>query len=412
MTNTDKYIRWILNLNLKGKFAFSIITIMFSIALLAPFLANNRPIICSINNEICSPVLLQIKEKLINNKLIDNENWMNKSYNWSLFPPITYLPDEQNLSYKFLKPNTFGNKSKNYKKHYFGTETLGRDIAASTIYGTKISLSIGILSAIIAFLLGSILGILSGFFGNNSYKLYLFNIYLIPIFLFFATFYLFQYLLKDFIIIPYLSSLTSFLLIQIILYIIYTFVSFFFIKNNFCTKKINFPFDFIILRIIELINALPKIILIISIMAILKPSFTLLVFILGFFSCTNITRLLRAEIIQIKSLSYINAAKISGYSTSQIIFKHVLPNAIQPVIVNLTFIVAQSILAESTLSFLGMGLSGDNAITWGYLLRIARENPSAWWIGIFPGLCLFLTIFSLNILGELFNDNFNKKTNY
>jgi len=389
-------------------FICAIILVIVATAIFAPFIANNRPIVCKIENQICFPVFQQLQTQVFSNKIIDNADWINKNYTWSIFPPVRYLPEEQYILSRFLPPFTADNRQ-NRKIHYFGTDALGRDIAACVIYGARVSLSLGILATGLAFLIGIIAGILSGFFSDNFFKVSLRNALLASVLGVLLLHYFIQYLNNDFIQINGIHNFFTFGVILIVVILIFYVLKIIGKKINLGNRTIAVPFDFLVLRIIEMINAMPKVIVVIAVMTIVKPSFYTLALLIGLFSWTSIARLLRAEILQVKALPYIDAARVSGYSTWQIVFQHILPNAIQPVIVYLSYIIAQSILAESTFSFLGIGLSNEDAITWGYLLRIARENTNAWWIGLAPGLALFVTVYILNSLSDIWRDYFNKK---
>jgi peptide/nickel transport system permease protein len=116
-------------------------------------------------------------------------------------------------------------------------------------------------------------------------------------------------------------------------------------------------------------------------------------------SWTGIARLTRAEILRIKKLDYIQAAKALGYSQSRIIMRHALLNGLAPALVAIAFGVASTILIESSLSFLGIGLPIDT-VTWGSMLSEGRTQFSAWWMTVFPGLAIFITVTIYNILGD------------
>jgi peptide/nickel transport system permease protein len=103
--------------------------------------------------------------------------------------------------------------------------------------------------------------------------------------------------------------------------------------------------------------------------------------------------------LRIRSLSYIEAARSIGMSDFRIIFKHALPNAFTPIFTQLTFIVSGSILAESSLSFLGIGVP-DDVVTWGSILSAGRQQFDAWWMVLFPGLAIFLSVMIFQALGN------------
>jgi peptide/nickel transport system permease protein len=125
--------------------------------------------------------------------------------------------------------------------------------------------------------------------------------------------------------------------------------------------------------------------------------------IIGFTSWTGIARITRAEFLKIRNLEYIQAGKALGFSQSRIIFRHALPNGIAPALVIIAFGVAAAILIESSLSFLGIGVPAD-VVTWGSLIASGRAHFGAWWLVVFPGLAILLTVSVYNLLGEGIRD--------
>ena len=130
--------------------------------------------------------------------------------------------------------------------------------------------------------------------------------------------------------------------------------------------------------------------------------------IIGITSWTGIARFTRAELLRIRSLEYISASNALGFSSSRTIFKHALPNALAPVFVSIAFGIASAILIESGLSFLGIGVPAD-AITWGGLLNLGRLYHEAWWLIIYPGIAIFLTITIYNMIAEAARDALDPK---
>jgi len=114
---------------------------------------------------------------------------------------------------------------------------------------------------------------------------------------------------------------------------------------------------------------------------------------------TVTARFVRAEFMRIRNLSYVQAAESMGFSSWRVIWKHALPNSMTPVYITIAFGMASAILAEATLSFLGIGVAFD-AFTWGKMLNIARSNFSAWWLVIFPGIGIFVTVTVFNLIGD------------
>ena len=154
------------------------------------------------------------------------------------------------------------------------------------------------------------------------------------------------------------------------------------------------------MRLIEIVNAIPALFLLLAAVAILeKPSIISVMVIIGLLRWTSIARFIRAELLRVRSLEFIEAAEAMGYSDWRIIIRHAIPNAIAPVLITIAFGVASAILIEAFLSFLGIGLENDE-ITWGLLLSFARESTTSWWLAIFPGLAIFVTVTLFNLIGD------------
>jgi len=128
-----------------------------------------------------------------------------------------------------------------------------------------------------------------------------------------------------------------------------------------------------------------------------------LVLIIGFTSWTEIARLVRAEMLKVRVSEFMLSAEASGIKIIRQVFRHALPNVIIPAITAITLGVASAILTESALSFLGVGVPAD-VVTWGSLLNEGRQNFSAWWLVVFPGIAIFTTVAAINILGDALSD--------
>jgi peptide/nickel transport system permease protein len=159
--------------------------------------------------------------------------------------------------------------------------------------------------------------------------------------------------------------------------------------------------DIVISRITEVFMCVPVLILIIALLAILdKPSIWQVMFVLGLTGWTSICRLTRGEFLRLRNSEYIIAARAMGAGLPRILFRHILPNALAPILVPITFGIASAILTESGLSLLGIGAPPDTP-SWGQLLNRGRENfETHWWLVFFPGLAIFLTVLAYNLIGE------------
>jgi peptide/nickel transport system permease protein len=162
--------------------------------------------------------------------------------------------------------------------------------------------------------------------------------------------------------------------------------------------------DWIVSRIIEIVLCFPFLFLLLGIVALFNPSMTTILVALGLTSWTTEARFIRGEFLKVREMEFAQAARASGAGDARIIFHHLLPNALAPVLVAASFGVANAILVESALSFLGLGVAVPTA-SWGSILSIAEEFIDyAWWLVIFPGLAIFTTVASFNIIGDRFRD--------
>jgi peptide/nickel transport system permease protein len=162
--------------------------------------------------------------------------------------------------------------------------------------------------------------------------------------------------------------------------------------------------DIVALRLIEVMLTIPTFFLIITAVAFLPQSIFNIMVVIGLTNWPTVARLARGEFLKIKSLDYVLAARALGASDMRTIFKHLLPNALAPIFVTAAFGVASAILIESTLSFLGFGVPPSTP-SWGSILSNARQLlPSGWWLAAFPGLAIFFTVTSYNLVGEGLRD--------
>ncbi|WID95032.1 ABC transporter permease [Bosea vestrisii] len=215
-----------------------------------------------------------------------------------------------------------------------GTDTLGRDIASGLAHGARVSLTIGLVSTIVALLIGVPLGAIAGYAGGIV--------------------------------------------------------------------------DDALMRFTEFFQTIPSFALAIVLVAILQPKLGSIVLAIGVVSWPPVARLVRGEVLSLKTREYVQAAITIGQPTSRIIWSQVLPNTIAPIIVMGSLMIGSAILLESSLSFLGLG--DPNLMSWGYMVGAGRTRLlDAWWISFFPGFAIFLTVLALNLAGEGLNDALNPR---
>jgi peptide/nickel transport system permease protein len=162
------------------------------------------------------------------------------------------------------------------------------------------------------------------------------------------------------------------------------------------------------MRLIEIFESIPTLVLLITIVAFFPRNLYLMMAIIGLTGWTSNARYIRGEFLRLRNQDFVQAARAAGLPLSSIIFRHMLPNGITPVLVSASFGVASAILLESTLSFLGLGLVEEPS--WGGMLEQARHaGRFIWWLALYPGLMIFMTVFSYNLIGESMRDALDPK---
>ncbi|HAM39513.1 MAG: peptide ABC transporter permease [Elusimicrobia bacterium RIFOXYC2_FULL_34_12] len=240
----------------------------------------------------------------------------------------THNPFEGNILERLQPPTS---------NHLLGTDEIGRDVFSRMIYGARISISVGIIAVTISLIIGTFLGLISGYFGGKI--------------------------------------------------------------------------DIIIMRFVDIMLCFPSFFLILMVIAFLEPNIYNVMIVIGLTSWTGLARLVRGETLTIKERDFITAAKGLGLRKRRIIFVHILPNVISPVIVSSILGVGAAILVESGLSFLGLGVQPPTP-SWGNILTSGKDYIHiAWWLSLFPGLAILITVLGWNLLGEGLRDVFDPRTN-
>ncbi|HUP43582.1 MAG TPA: ABC transporter permease [Thermoanaerobaculia bacterium] len=168
--------------------------------------------------------------------------------------------------------------------------------------------------------------------------------------------------------------------------------------------------DAVLMRGVDALLAFPWLFLVLALTALLRPSTALVVVVLGATSWMTVSRLVRAEILSLAQREFILAARGLGLHPARILFRHLLPNALNPVVVEATLAVGNVILAESALSFLGLGVQPPTA-SWGNIVADGRDVlQTAWWVSTFPGLAIVLAVLAFNLLGDRLRDVLDPRT--
>ncbi|MGA7616612.1 MAG: ABC transporter permease [Thermoanaerobaculia bacterium] len=162
--------------------------------------------------------------------------------------------------------------------------------------------------------------------------------------------------------------------------------------------------DWIISRLIEIVLCFPLLVLVLAIVALMRPSVLTIVIALGITGWPNEARFIRGEFLKVREMEFAQAARATGAGDVRIMFRHILPNALAPVVVSASFGVASAILVESALSFLGFGVPLPMP-SWGSILSAANQFVGhAWWLALFPGVAIFLTVAACHLIGDRFRE--------
>lgn len=299
--------------------SLAIVLFLVGVALFAPFIAGEVPIYMVKGGETYwFPNVIDYAD-LVG---VQFDRWEPGDGERAIRPLIPYAPDRSDLRNRLAAPS---------RDHWLGTDDRGRDVLSRIIWGSRVSLSVGIIAVGISLLIGVPLGAAAGYLGGWV--------------------------------------------------------------------------DFLVLRIIEIVLSFPLFILVLTLVAFLPPSIYNIMIVLGLFGWTGIARLIRGEFLKLRDGDFAIAARASGLSDARIMFRHLLPNGLSPVLVSATFGVAGAILVESGLSFLGFGVPPPTA-SWGETLSQSQRylHRGASWLVIYPGLAIFVTVTALNLIGEGLRD--------
>ena len=286
--------------------------------------------------------------------------------------------------------------------YLFGTDDLGRDAFSRMLQGAWVSLTVGFVAVGISVLVGILLGGIAGYFGQNHICL---DHILMALLLFIGA----ALLLMG--VVPFGIALVTIGLVYIFHYTgaskkpgtrgLPTWLSVLHIKT--------LSIDTLIMRIVDIMLCFPSFFLILTVVALLPASIYNIMIVIGLTSWMGTTRFVRAEFLSLREQDFVTAARALGVNSFRIIFRHMMPNAIGPVLVSATIGIATAILTEAGLSFLGFGVPPPHA-TWGNILsdgkRFIFDAP---WLTFIPGFVILIVVLSFNLFGEGLRDILNPK---
>ena len=286
--------------------------------------------------------------------------------------------------------------------YLFGTDELGRDVFARMLQGAWVSLTVGFVAVGIAVIIGIFMGGIAGYYGQRHIHM---GRLIIVAFLFLGTLSLITRLV-------FVSGALFICAAAGILVSIYVKLS---VKKNpeapwkrFWHKN-TLSIDTVIMRIVDIMLCFPSFFLILTVVALLPASIYNIMIVIGLTSWMGTTRFVRAEFLSLRELDFVAAARALGLSNFRIIFRHMMPNAIAPVLVSATIGIATAILTEAGLSFLGFGVPPPHA-TWGNILSDGKNYIfDAPWLTFVPGIGILIVVLSFNLFGEGLRDALNPK---
>jgi peptide/nickel transport system permease protein len=286
--------------------------------------------------------------------------------------------------------------------YLFGTDELGRDVFARMLQGAWVSLTVGFVAVGIAVIIGIFMGGIAGYYGQRHIRV---GGLIIAAFFFLAA----------------LSLITGFIFVSGVFFICAAagiLVSFY--VNHSVKKTPTAPgiriwhkntlsIDTVIMRFVDIMLCFPSFFLILTVVALLPASIYNIMIVIGLTSWMGATRFVRAEFLSLRELDFVAAARALGLSNFRIIFRHMMPNAVAPVLVSATIGIATAILTEAGLSFLGFGVPPPHA-TWGNILSDGKNFIfDAPWLTFIPGIGILIVVLSFNLFGEGLRDALNPK---
>jgi len=372
-----------------SRLAWLFILLIGIIAVVGPLIANEKPYYCKLDGVGYFPMFSSISESGLSAQHPDHApvDW-NTTYFESIWrAPIPYSHYSIDLK-TGASISPFAKQPVSIRmRHWLGTDTLGRDVLAGMIRGCRVSLLIGLGSMLLALLIGVLLGSMAAYWGNKSKRISGLQLLLLVVILISVG------------IIGLLPIAMNSLLLAILLILGFGFFAIWKLGQT-GKKNISIPVDQMIMGSVTIIDGFPALFLIIILVTLLPvKGWLVILLVIAFLRWPVMARYMRAEVFKMRELHYIQAAQVINLSSWRIISRHIIPYAFRPVMISFIFGVASAILAESSLSFLGIGLPPEQ-MNWGRLLAQSRSHFDAWWLVVFPGFAIFFTLLSLYVIGN------------
>jgi len=293
--------------------------------------------------------------------------------------PLPYAPATTDLAHLAEPPLA---NDITYPRHWLGTDPFGRDLLANLIFGARTALLVSVPAALLSTGLGVMLGSIAGFWGDTNLRVAL-GYWLA----------LGSALLTALLGFTGLWSTVELLALAGFALVVTVVTS----RLPFLRRPIALPADRLVMSAVALLESIPRLVLVLVVAAVQEASVFNLLLVLSFTYWTSPARLIRADLLRVKTLPYIEAARAAGLSGFSILLRHALPNASRGVRAAFPLSIAALIGLETTLSFLGIGLPTETA-SWGRLMATVRLEPAAWWLIVEPGLLLLGTVLALRQL--------------
>lgn len=310
--------------------SLALVLVMGVCGLFSEWITNSKPVVGMINGKVIFPAYFNYNLEDVGQAGAGTVDYreIREDFKWAFWPPLKWDPYETDDALdRYPAPPS--------KDHPMGVDVAGRDVFARLLYGTRISFFFAFSVWIITYVVGTVVGMVQGFFGGKA--------------------------------------------------------------------------DLLGQRLVEIFSSIPEFYLLLFLISVLSPNVFVLIVISSVFGWVTISQYMRAEALRNRNLAYTEAAGSLGASRARVLFKHIFPNSLIPLVTFSPFAIVGAITALSALDLLGFGVPPPTP-SWGELLDQARSNfQIAWWLAFFPSLFLFLSVTAFNLIGEALRSAFDPR---